>query len=1664
MAWDLQAAHHGAHFLDVGLLGALGELWFFRSRTLDGRARSDSLHRARGYLSSALSHVTSEDAASVHVWLNRVLDAQGDLDACRAWADKCVSLQILWEDPYQRPGHFLRGLRSQPWYPSSQFELCRRLESAYDAIKAELLALSNVQNDWSRVGGRAVHDGGLIASGDWQEVILLGDSEQCFANRLRCPATSAVLSSRPEVAECARLGVGEALFSLLKPHTKLRTHCGPTNMRLTCHLGLIIPDGCHIIAGSGPPRIWKEGACTVFDDSYEHSVENRSDNNRIVLLVNFWHPDIDPNDWVRGPLERNVKRKRNRSPVSSMAFLFKRWGKKACVVCGRLRTRRCKHCRQCGRCVARFDHHCPWLGNCIGEGNLNVFLRFLASTLLSLLLAIGLAFEGLEAASLVLRGAELPLWYTAVSIMMVIDGILVLFVGCVFTRQVLLAAADLTEYEDSVEDGIHLCTILRRTSVRILLANSLKWFLPYKDARQDAKDPDLEAQLSQRGTDTAEKQAMWPFCVKLVSSGPAVLELLRKVNGLPPPLIPPAGYKVLQIVHVEDKSTLISRPDPSLKVVTARSSNPAGPERERACPVIVVTVRGGPTRLQLLTPLGTSVSLFQGAGLAPTPSGRSAILSSSPTLTAFCAPATLGGGRLRLRVHDSGKDGQLANLLDVAAPTPTSIFSTRPVGMEETVTTEATARSLQLQLQQEHFVLSGEIQKAMPVWTILRVAKDWGDPLYIVKLDVAKAFDSVSQLHMVELITREGAAPAAFSNKQSQNWQQQQQQQSWQGQGQKEDTGPPRVHNLQLFQESQLTTQGFPPEAPAIVYDKSMHVFSSAHSILQEIVGDISVEVEIHHDTEWDIFPEIGESIRHAGAEELCFSVGTCPNQGRWAVGIANGWKGRETAVKLALGFSLLADRSPDDLENFCKNYPEFRVMVAEAGLLPPRGPAKRSAFNASQGQQWQSSPKQNSWSASPAPASGGFPKFVWASLDNTAGLVQEGLPAEGLCVYHDKQFADLFKNGQYVLQEDMLGRGQRGPSQIPEDDDILWRSSTWSGETQIKPQLPEEIPGPLYTDAKCYGGRFTYAQWRKFVAQERQKGMQQDASGQTIEAGSKDFSWNTFIQFFRPEIWLLVLLHADAAALRAMASCCRGFQQITVPWRRRGTSSSTAELEKPEMPVVQLAARLRCGLPLAEELLHLPHQIQLPGTCRSWLDLLYQQENKGAWLCLVHAGGLGGVVEDVQVVEDFCQAVAVAERWSEKVPRPQHILIALLPSAQQHSTAEQSVCIRKAVKIIGLPLPVLTGAGEIELRSRWQAPEPPGKWRAYLPMLSLRHLEVALDVDGCVEIQNCILSGSGATAARPSGVCDSVLHVQKGVCLVADCEVRLKQGHAGFGVVVGPDPASFTAGVVKPHCMLKRVEVTHATTACICYMGGQLTMEDDCTLQDCEVGISACDQGSIAFIAGKLRMACRDGGRKFEQVSGGIVTTATNFQRHAWLIKSLMQPAARLCAVTYCRRNYAKVALELAVHVHHLSSLTYAVLGDVGSEVVFTHDPDWEIMPEMAEAIKQAGGEENCYAVASVPSAGIWAVGLAGGWKVRELACKLALSVALVASSGDFDRFGAYPDFVEFAQTAGTPGAAVLVPACLCAALQHMGISMTEAMVEEPVRSQAKEWESVGM
>lgn len=56
-----------------------------------------------------------------------------------------------------------------------------------------------------------------------------------------CPVTTAVLLQIPAVRDIAARGLGEVLFSAIAPGTRLKPHCGGTNARLTCHLGLVVP-------------------------------------------------------------------------------------------------------------------------------------------------------------------------------------------------------------------------------------------------------------------------------------------------------------------------------------------------------------------------------------------------------------------------------------------------------------------------------------------------------------------------------------------------------------------------------------------------------------------------------------------------------------------------------------------------------------------------------------------------------------------------------------------------------------------------------------------------------------------------------------------------------------------------------------------------------------------------------------------------------------------------------------------------------------------------------------------------------------------------------------------------------------------------------------------------------------------------------------------------------------------------------------------------------------------------------------------------------------------------------------------------------------------------------------------------------------------------------
>jgi aspartate beta-hydroxylase len=125
----------------------------------------------------------------------------------------------------------------------------------------------------------------------WSAFHLYKMGERVEANAAKCPATMKALEGAPQPAQPGR--TPSAMFSLLKPRTRIPPHNGVTNTRLVVHLPLIVPEGCGFRVGN-ETRHWVPGKAWVFDDTIEHEAWNDSDKLRVVLIFDIWHPHLSP--------------------------------------------------------------------------------------------------------------------------------------------------------------------------------------------------------------------------------------------------------------------------------------------------------------------------------------------------------------------------------------------------------------------------------------------------------------------------------------------------------------------------------------------------------------------------------------------------------------------------------------------------------------------------------------------------------------------------------------------------------------------------------------------------------------------------------------------------------------------------------------------------------------------------------------------------------------------------------------------------------------------------------------------------------------------------------------------------------------------------------------------------------------------------------------------------------------------------------------------------------------------------------------------------------------------------------------------------------------------------------------------------------------------------
>lgn len=98
-----------------------------------------------------------------------------------------------------------------------------------------------------------------------------------------CPTIERLISKRPDLVTVE--------FSMLEPHTHILPHRGFTGLVYRGHLGMKIPAGEIGLRVADETRRWEEGGFLVFDDSIEHEAWNKTDERRVVLMVDFVPPD-----------------------------------------------------------------------------------------------------------------------------------------------------------------------------------------------------------------------------------------------------------------------------------------------------------------------------------------------------------------------------------------------------------------------------------------------------------------------------------------------------------------------------------------------------------------------------------------------------------------------------------------------------------------------------------------------------------------------------------------------------------------------------------------------------------------------------------------------------------------------------------------------------------------------------------------------------------------------------------------------------------------------------------------------------------------------------------------------------------------------------------------------------------------------------------------------------------------------------------------------------------------------------------------------------------------------------------------------------------------------------------------------------------------------------
>jgi aspartyl/asparaginyl beta-hydroxylase (cupin superfamily) len=286
----------------------------FKASLLEAAGRMDEAGEAYGYalaqqpaevpphLAAAIERARQVNGAYVERAAAALADAAGAFEARlsdseRSRLTRFTSNIVRKTRPFHsEPTHFhYPGLVEREFHERSDFPWLAEVEAATDAIAAEFEAVMSAERaelvpyiQYS--ADQPVRQwAGLNWNRAWTAIHLLLNGQRVGANARHCPVTLALLEriGQPHIAGRSP----NAMFSLLAPRTRIPPHNGVANTRLVCHLPLIVPEHCWFRVGA-ETHPWKRGKAWIFDDTIEHEAANDSDQLRVVLIFDLWHPGL----------------------------------------------------------------------------------------------------------------------------------------------------------------------------------------------------------------------------------------------------------------------------------------------------------------------------------------------------------------------------------------------------------------------------------------------------------------------------------------------------------------------------------------------------------------------------------------------------------------------------------------------------------------------------------------------------------------------------------------------------------------------------------------------------------------------------------------------------------------------------------------------------------------------------------------------------------------------------------------------------------------------------------------------------------------------------------------------------------------------------------------------------------------------------------------------------------------------------------------------------------------------------------------------------------------------------------------------------------------------------------------------------------------------------